>query len=487
MADFTPVALGIQKQEGMSLGDMVNIARGAQAYRQAEQVNPLALEQAQEATKQTKLKTETDTMGLQQKRFKNIADSQISMINNPLIIAAEQNPSAVDPAKLADIVKRNGMTTAKALGIPEDQANQLLAPYIEMATTNPAGLRQYYKERHIQGLDEGARTSALSASGVGVNTGAGGYTVQTGEFGPQRAGTLVPGTAYTSQLGPNQTQEPTGRTDNAGNPTAYVKDAYGNILGEVVIPAGVQRAPQGGQSKVPQGGQPAQPQVGQQPANAPMRMPFENTDTITAARNIQLKANQAASNVQTSQFNNNKIVELADKALVGANAETLSKLGGGYAIAPWTSDATQNRQILGHQLALETATLASGAGLGTDAARGLAEKMSGTTDWTPEAIKSTARMNRALTTGTDMFNRGVNAAVQASGNNPIAARDFQNKWGTQEQLVPTLQFVDALRNAKSDPAGAKAVVDSLGGYGSDGYKQMLQRAGKLNELITKGK
>jgi hypothetical protein len=96
-------------------------------------------------------------------------------------------------------------------------------------------------------------------------------------------------------------------------------------------------------------------------------------------------------------------------------------------------------------------------------------------------------MNRALTTGTDMFNRGVNAAVQSAGNNPIAARDFQNKWGTQEQLVPTLQFVDAMRNAKSDPAGAKAVVDSLGGYGSDGYKQMLQRAGKLNELITKGK
>lgn len=228
MADFTPVALGIKAPEGMSLGDMVNIARGAQAFRQAEQVNPLALEQAQETTKQQKLKTETDTMGLQQKRFKHIADSQIAMINNPLVIAAEQNPSAVDPAKLADLVKRNGMTIAKALNIPQDQAEGFLAPYIDLATTNPAALRQYYKERHIQGLDEGARTSALGASGVGVNTNAGGYTVQTGEFGPQPAGSVVPGTAYTTQLPPTQ-QLVSQAGDGTGLPpgTPYVKGPAG--------------------------------------------------------------------------------------------------------------------------------------------------------------------------------------------------------------------------------------------------------------------
>lgn len=246
MADFTPVALGVKPPEGMSLGDMVNIARGTQAFRQSEQINPLALQKAQmeieqsqkmnplavgkstEELSQQKVKTEQDTMALQQKRFKNIADSQISMINNPLVIAAEQNPNAVDPAKLAEIVKRNGLTTAKALGIPLDQANELLAPYVDLATTNPAGLRQYYKERHIQGLDEGARTSALGATGVGVSTGAGGYTVQTGEFGPQPAGSVVPGTAYTTQLPPTQ-QLVSQAGDGTGLPpgTPYVKGPAG--------------------------------------------------------------------------------------------------------------------------------------------------------------------------------------------------------------------------------------------------------------------
>ena len=43
MADInpiTPVAAGIQPPQQMSLGDMMNIARGSQAYQQAAQINP---------------------------------------------------------------------------------------------------------------------------------------------------------------------------------------------------------------------------------------------------------------------------------------------------------------------------------------------------------------------------------------------------------------------------------------------------------------
>jgi hypothetical protein len=53
MADLsvTPVAAGIKPVQGMSLGDMINVARGAQAYQQAEQINPLALQQQQQAAR----------------------------------------------------------------------------------------------------------------------------------------------------------------------------------------------------------------------------------------------------------------------------------------------------------------------------------------------------------------------------------------------------------------------------------------------------
>ena len=53
MADFNIPALGaeIKPMPSMSLADMVNMARGVQAYQQAQQINPLELQQKQQATR----------------------------------------------------------------------------------------------------------------------------------------------------------------------------------------------------------------------------------------------------------------------------------------------------------------------------------------------------------------------------------------------------------------------------------------------------
>ena len=50
MADLTvtPVATQIRPIQPMSLGEMVGLARGMQAYQQAEQTNPLALQLSQQ-------------------------------------------------------------------------------------------------------------------------------------------------------------------------------------------------------------------------------------------------------------------------------------------------------------------------------------------------------------------------------------------------------------------------------------------------------
>ena len=40
------IAAGVQVPNQMTLGDMVNMARGIQAYKQAEQINPLAVRKA---------------------------------------------------------------------------------------------------------------------------------------------------------------------------------------------------------------------------------------------------------------------------------------------------------------------------------------------------------------------------------------------------------------------------------------------------------
>ena len=55
MAGLDPSVIGnLQTPQATSLGDMVNLARGAQAYQQAQQVNPIAVQQAQTQLQQTK-------------------------------------------------------------------------------------------------------------------------------------------------------------------------------------------------------------------------------------------------------------------------------------------------------------------------------------------------------------------------------------------------------------------------------------------------
>jgi len=267
MADLslTPVATQIKPVQGASLGEMLNLARGAQAYQQAQQTNPLELQRLQaetnvatgteqprirsaEASAQTtETGAQSSALDFANKQVNAVAGRLTSLINNPLIITAEQNPQAVDSAKLMDVVRKYGEEQASAMGIPKDKADALLQPYLEQ-TKNPAGVRQFLKDKLLSTLDQGSRLSAMQPSGIGVNTGAGGYTVQTGQFGPYAPGQVIPGTAYEQQVPPTQQiMKPSGQTEllgplsqrsnqpmvtGLGAAQAGVLEASGNILKE---------------------------------------------------------------------------------------------------------------------------------------------------------------------------------------------------------------------------------------------------------------
>jgi len=286
MAD-NPVAAQARPPQPISLGDILNIARGAQAYQQAEQLNPLAVQQQQQAArtgqialsveeqrdkerrnmqtvmanpslyttngvydpaKAAKITSEvapltglnylkdmagsfgaqetfkTSAIGTQSaeqdfanKQVLGIASRLTSLINNPMIVTSEQNPQAIAPEKLVKQLKDYGEEQARALGIPKERAAELIAPYIEQATANPAGIRQFLKDKLLTTLDQGSRLSAMQPTGIGINTGAGGATVQTGQFGPYLPGQILPGTAFETQIPPTQQiVTPTGETQLVG-------------------------------------------------------------------------------------------------------------------------------------------------------------------------------------------------------------------------------------------------------------------------------
>lgn len=254
MADFNfkPIGTEVRPVQGASLGDMINVARGAQAYQQAQQINPIELQSAQQqlsrlqqltpeevkraqaeanvatgterpritsseqAAQTAQVGTQSAQLDFANKQVNAVAGRLTSLINNPLIITAEQNPQAVDPTRLMDVVKKYGEEQASSLGITKDKADQLLQPYLEQ-TKNPAGIRQFLKDKLLSTLDQGSRLTAMQPSGQGVTTGAGGYTVQTGQFGPYAPGQVLPGTAFEQQIPPTQqVVTPTGQTQLVG-------------------------------------------------------------------------------------------------------------------------------------------------------------------------------------------------------------------------------------------------------------------------------
>jgi hypothetical protein len=268
MADYAPVASQYKPVQPMTLAEMMNLAGSAQAYKQAEQLNPLAVQRSaaelsrlqqlmpeeyrraqaeadRAATEATVLEktskprieqagssassaastAEQDRLKLFALKQKKINDSQISMINHPLVIEAEKNPTAANREALVNLVKTNGMTMARDLDIKPDEATKLLQPYLDIAANEPGGLRGFYKQRHILGLDDAARSGILQPSGVGVTSGIESKVISTNEFGATPVGTAIPGTTVQQQLMPNEQLV----QDSTGNQFIATKDNQGRI------------------------------------------------------------------------------------------------------------------------------------------------------------------------------------------------------------------------------------------------------------------
>jgi len=501
----TPTPVQTNPVQGNSIAQMVNAANGIQAYKQAQQLNPLQLQQAQMAieqaqqlnplaVKEAEARLETAQTGAQQSKQNYLVsgeDYARKMINAlpPIDDYVDKNGEVNQKAltRSLDIVRKG----TEAVGLPKHPSN--LLGQLEDAVTKKDYNR--YEELRNRVAGSSASPSEQFASKFPnvqfQNLGGTVQPVTTGnpKIAETRPGTPVGGglTVSPSPLSYGQRYEATGRVDASNNPTAYVKDAQGNILGEVTIPAGVNQnqitQPGGTQKGNMQSGN-TQPAMNQPPANAPSRLaPYETPETVATERKRQLDTIAQRQTVAQSTYNYNQIIDLADKSITGVGAQAIAKLGGGYAGIPWKADEASNLQQLGHFMALQTGNLAQQAGLGTDQGRSIAQEQIGTTNWTSDAIKSTARTNRALVTGIDLYGIGMNNAIKKAGNNPLAGRDYTEKWSSVAD-IDALKYYDAIKN--KDKVELRKVIDAVGGPESKGYADLITRYNKIYSLVTGG-
>jgi hypothetical protein len=532
MADFniTPLGSQIKTTPSMSLGEMVNMARGAQQYKQEKISLTLEQQKEQERNRMTEFLAKPEnfqsngrididklnaavpslapltgseyinkfttlgnaqTQAIQAKQ--NLTQDQRSMIGSRFAILGrlgvqdknaylaemdlmkKENPDNPDLHKLIDAYKVTWADIPSGPQLPSMAiagANTLLKPETQQQLFAP-------------------QAGTASSGAATFQT-----TTRPSVAGEAPVTTVAQQPLVTAQLGPGSREVPTGDVDINNNPIVNVFDANGRFLGQRAgtgtpgagqLPGGQMPRPVSTAPGAPAPGAPVSPAAPAPGAAAPggttpvARMrPGETPQTLEAANNLRTSSMNAAQQVPLQTFNNNQIIKLADDVITGKGASFVGNLTGGYAAIPFTSDNATNLNQLGHYMALQTASLASSSGLGgTDAARGIAGEISGTTNWTAPAIKQTARVNRALSTATDLFNQGVQNSFKKT-NDPFAARDFQNNWSTTVD-INAVRLFDAMRN--NDKDAIREVVTAAGGPNSTGYKRLVDNIGRMQQLI----
>lgn len=482
MADFNVPPIAAQAGQTVpkvNIGELVGTMQGLQAYKQAQQMNPLQVQEQQARTRAAQL-------GLSTEKFLRVINAETSMINDPLVRAAEQNPSAVNRDELIKKIQSHGQDTGKALGLSDEEVGNVINPLIDIVKANPAGLRLRMTQDLLKGIGGAGAAGLLQPSGPMISSGAGGAQVQTGLFGPG-PGELVPGTAYQATVGPQARYEM--GTDAAGQPIVIERDIQGRPVGMYKAPTGVPGAAgqlagaiPSGAGAAEKGGMPPPPPV---PEPAAFPTAAGGKGAVEESQKLFVQARQTAANAPNVINTSNRIIDLADQVIAGKGAGVFAALGGGYAGLPWTSNATEAYNRLGHDIALQTQNMAQSGAYGTDAGRELASELAGKKDWDEKSIKSVSRLNRAMGTASQLFGQGVEMAAQQNPNNPQVAADFRSQWaktmGTNG--LDAIRLWDAYQNQASDPQGLQEVVRELGGKDSAKYKAAYKRFYEITGLL----
>jgi len=511
------IALGVKQTDALTnLSNLLNMGNAAQQFQQAremnplqlqqkqmeleqaEKVNPLLLRQQKQAANQSEIATEKNAMELAAKKAKAIHDSQISLINNPLVLQAEKDPASLNDAakqKLYKLIESSGLNQAKALGIDESKAFELMKPTLDIAASNPAGLRQLFKERHIESLDAASRTGALSASGVDVTTGAGGMKVQTGEFGPVKPGEIIKGTSYVQQLGPGSTETIT--KDATGNDVIVVRDANGTITGVKAIPT---RPP--ANAPVPRGSNapatpvaPVNPEMGQmryqrrdmsQPQmNIPPDEKLAFDDGIKTVKSLR----DGATELTAAKNNLTNVIKTATGLQEGVLPSSGAIGSWVRTVRNWYGDPTY--KTLSKELAnVQIAQIkSSGGSMDTVAGQQLSKYANGDETYPPEVLIKIANESFANILNTEMQADAADKFVRKFGEANIGS--FKDLWRKNSdtkafQLMNLNKDSEGLDRNSAEYKKIKLQTDSLLGPNPTKRQELIKKITNLQKLTNNG-
>jgi hypothetical protein len=498
MADFNiqPVATQIRPVQGASLADMVNIARGAQAYQQAGQINPLALQQQQQTTRTGEI-----ALSVEEQKNKERQDMQ-SFFSDPNnfqtngridIDKINATVPKIAPLTGADYISKYstlGQAQTQAISakqnLTQDQRNMIAQRFSILGRLNVQDKNAYIAEMDLL-KKENPDNPDLGRLVDSYKT----IWQNSMESGPDLPGKAISGAQTLLSLAQQQTAlAPTISTTAEGRTVttqpsvgAAAPTATFGVAGGMQAPAQPSVAgPVGAGAEVAPGMRVPYPvRRADQPY---MPEPTEVKDQA-AGQEYRTRLVNAQGDLPTGRRNVEEVIKQAN--LLNENLYDFEK-GGGLAgqvgrkirMAINSADYDILAKDLA-RLALSNASAMGGAG-NTVSGLDMQQVANGTIKMPPEKLVEIARRVQADQTNLDLQAKGAQQFAQKFGDNNMKA--YQQAWNANAES----KVFEAMNiyNAISDPQKRKTQIDNLLGNDPKKRQEFFDKYNNIQKLSTTG-
>jgi hypothetical protein len=220
------------------------------------------------------------------------------------------------------------------------------------------------------------------------------------------------------------------------------------------------------------------------PGAGPAMLPPGGAGAIDDAQKEVTAARAAANNAPIMHDLNRSIIAEADKGLnTGSLGALTQRLASATGYSFGTGEKATDYSVLSKLLERSALQAAQAMGPHTNAGLEAQVRANGSLDYTPQAIRKIAVLNDALTSGAEHYRSGLENALQASGQNPAAKRQFDQQWA--QNFDPRIMRLENAA-ASGDKKEIDAVMQELGGQNSKAARDLRAKAANLQILISKG-
>jgi hypothetical protein len=493
-----PVALGIKPPQNMSLGDMLNIARGAQAYQQEQQMNPLALQKAQAeanvATGTEKPRISQATSEAETSRINALKASYGLDDAEHTAFSKILGGFAYDPRLKPENIKKNPKgvldvihdmkAEGRASGIRDNRLDTVTAPAMAKAMQDPSSVPQYLLNMMSKGMTPAEqRTAGLEK----VETTGAGQVIRTT---PSTYGE-TPKVSYETTSGvtpmPNIVEvngakyEISAPTTAGGQP---ILKPLGGGMAQPSQPNTQQVAPPPQTQGAQQGVTPTQMSLQYPVRKAGDVRPFAPNEAVDTEKGATYRNSLTTrqTDLAASRRNLDEVIDAAIKidkedlfstGVLGALTRTVKGWAGDPKYKQLSKDLA-NVQISNIQ--------AQGGSLDTVAGQSLMKMASGDETYPPDVLVNIARRTYSDLTNLDMQATGASKFAQKYGDSNL--NSFKRMWSNNADSK-VFEAMSIFENVK-DPAKAKAEIDKLLGDNPKKREEFFKKYNNIKKLTATG-